>query len=66
MKFLPFVVLFAVAAAVPSSARWDLGEHVLPASKAASIQLFVPTPGRGQQRPPLQNGNDADKKINSN
>ncbi|KAG6610539.1 uncharacterized protein IUM83_06573 [Phytophthora cinnamomi] len=28
------------------------------------VILFVPTPGRGQQQPPLQNGDDAEKKMN--
>ncbi|KAG6596095.1 uncharacterized protein IUM83_18655 [Phytophthora cinnamomi] len=37
---------------------------IVPASNAASIQLFVPTPGRSRQRPQLQNGNYAVKKIN--
>ncbi|KAG6586934.1 uncharacterized protein IUM83_19621 [Phytophthora cinnamomi] len=52
------VVDALLKSAVPSQ------KAIVPASKAASIQLFVLTPGRGRQRPPLQNGNYSEKKIN--
>ncbi|KAG6611722.1 uncharacterized protein IUM83_17148 [Phytophthora cinnamomi] len=52
------VVDALLKSAVPSQ------KAIVPASKAASIQIFVATPGLGRQRPPLQNGNYAEKKIN--
>ncbi|KAJ8571500.1 hypothetical protein ON010_g5335 [Phytophthora cinnamomi] len=52
------VVDALLKSAVPSQ------KAIVPASKAASIQLFELTPGRGRQRPSLQNGNYAEKKIN--